>query len=162
MNNKLKIILVLACVSVVWAVQNDKSDISKEQQTAIEQEILNVHREIVKAAENSDADVLFHYVLDKCKGVIVQDGRIMMTRKESLDTTKQGLEGLKDVSYTFNRKNITLISPTVALWVADGTTSVTTVDEQQFTVDFAETIVFVKKDGQWKIFHAHRSMPNPR
>ena len=162
MNNKLKIILVLACVSVVWAVQNDKSDISKEQQTAIEQEILNVHREIVKAAENSDADVLFHYVLDKCKGVIVQDGRIMMTRKESLDTTKQGLEGLKDVSYTFNRKNITLISPTVALWVADGTTSVTTVDEQQFTVDFAETIVFVKKYGQWKIFHAHRSMPNPR
>ncbi len=162
MNNKLKIILFLACVSVVWAVQNNKSDISKEQHTAVEQEILNVHREIVKAAENLDADALFHYVLDKCKGVIVQDGRIMMTRKESLDTTKQGLEGLKDVSYKFNKKNITLISPTVALWVADGTTSVTTVDEQKFTVDFAETVVFIKTDSQWKIFHAHRSMPNPR
>ena len=162
MNNIIKAFLVLGLVSVVWAMQDNTSPVSPEQQKAIEREILKVHVEMVKAAENSDVEELYSHVLDKCKGVIVQDGRIMMTRKESLDTTKQGLEGLKDVSYTFNRKNITLISPTVALWVADGTTSVTTVDEQQFTVDFAETIVFVKKDGQWKIFHAHRSMPNPR
>ena len=162
MNKIITLILVLGLVSIVWAMQDEAGSISPEQQKAIEQEILNTHREIVKAAENLDVDALYNYVLDKCKGVIVQDGRIMMTRKESLETTKRGLEGIKDVSYTFNRKNITLISPTVALWVADGTTSVTTVDEQQFTVDFAETIVFVKKDGQWKIFHAHRSVPNPR
>ena len=162
MNKIITLILVFGLVSIVWAIQDNAGSISPEQHKAIEQEILNTHREIVKAAENLDADALYKYVLDKCKGVIVQDGRIMMTHKESLETTKQGLEELKDISYKFNRKNITLISPTLALWIADGTTSVTTMEEQQFTVDFAETIFFIKKDGQWKIFHAHRSMPNPQ
>ncbi len=162
MNNKLKIILVFSFISVVWAVQDNPSPISAKQQKAIEKEILKVHVEMVKAAENSDAEGLFSHVLDECKGVIVQDGRIMMTRQESLDATKQGLNGLKDLSYKFNRKNITVISPTTALWVADGTTSATVIESGlEINVSFAESIVFVKKDGQWKILHAHRSVPNP-
>ena len=170
MSNIFKAILILVCVSVVWAVQSeglssksDKNAISPEQHKAIEQEILKVHAEMVKAAENSNPDGLFKHVIDGCKGVIVQDGIIIMTRQESLDTTKQGLQGFTDISYKFNRKNITVISPTTAVWVADGTTSVTTVnDGRQLNFSFAETIIFTLKDGQWKVFHAHRSVPNPR
>jgi ketosteroid isomerase-like protein len=169
MSNFFKAIVVLACVSVVWAVQSeglpsksDKNAVSPEQQKAIEQEILKVHTKMVKAAENSDVEGLYSHVIDGCKGVIVQDGKIMMTRQESLDTTKQGLQGFTDISYKFNRKNITVISPTLAVWVADGTTSVTTVnDGRQLNFQFAETIIFTLKDGQWKVFHAHRSVPNP-
>jgi hypothetical protein len=118
---------------------------------------------MMKAAENLDAEALYGYVLDQCKGVIVQDGRIMVTHLEALDATKQGLQRLKDISYTYNQKHITIISPTVALWVADGTTSATILeDEREINVPFAETIVFVQKDGQWKVLHAHRSVPNPR
>ena len=170
MSNIFKGILILVCVSVVWAVQSeelpsksDKKAVSDEQQKAIEQEILKVHTEMVEAAENADADALFNYVLDSCKGVIIQDGTITMTRQEALDATKQGLQGLKDISYKFNRKTITVISPTTAVWVADGTTSVTTVDDgRQLNFPFAETIIFILKDGGWKVFHAHRSVPNPR
>jgi len=163
MKNTIKLVLILSCVSVVWAVQDNKNSVSSEQQKAIEQEILKVHVEMVKAAKNSDAEGLHSHVLDECKGVIIQDGRIMMTRQESLDATRQGLEGLKDISYKFNKKYITVISPTLALWVADGTTSVTIVEDgRQLSVPFAETIVLVKKDGQWKVLHAHRSIPNPR
>ena len=118
---------------------------------------------MVKAAENSDPNKLFSHVIDGCKGVIVQDGIITMTRQDALEATKQGLQGLKDISYKYNRKNITVISPTTAVWVADGTTSVTTVDDgRQLNFPFAETIIFTLKDGQWKVFHAHRSVPNPR
>lgn len=170
MSNILKPILILVCVSVVWAVQSeglssksDKSAVSSEQEKAIEQEILKVHTEMVKAAENSDPNKLFSHVIDGCKGVIVQDGIITMTRQDALEATKQGLQGLKDISYKYNRKNITVISPTTAVWVADGTTSVTTVDDgRQLNFPFAETIIFTLKDGQWKVFHAHRSVPNPR
>ena len=163
MKSALKIILVLSFISVVWAVQDNPSPISAKQQKAIEKEILKVHVEMVKAAENSDADALFNHVLDECKGVIIQDGRITMTRQESLDATKQGLQRIKDVSYKFNSKNITVISPTTAIWVADGTTSVTIVEDgRQLNFPFAETIVFTLKEGQWKVFHAHRSVPNPQ
>ena len=163
MKNIVKVILVLGLVSVVWAMQNNASPVSPEQQKVIEKEILKVHAEMFKAAENSDADGLFNYVIDECKGVIIQDGRIIMTRQEALDATKQGLKGLNDISYTFNNKHITLISPTLALWVADGTTSVTIVEDgRQLNFSFAETIIFTLKDGQWKVFHAHRSVPNPR
>jgi ketosteroid isomerase-like protein len=170
MSNIFKAILILVCVSVVWAVQSegpssksDKSAVSSEQQKAIEQEILKVHVEMVKAAENSDPEGLFSHVIDGCKGVIVQDGIITMTRQDALEATKQGLQGLKDISYKYNRKNITVISPTTAVWVADGTTSVTTVDDgRQLSFAFAETIIFTQKDGRWKVFHAHRSVPNPR
>ncbi len=163
MNNKLKAILLLTCVSVVWAAQNDKNNIIKEQQAAIEEAILKVHSEMMKAGENRDAEALFSHVLDMNKGVIVQDGKISMTRQEALDTTRQALQGLKDISYKYNQKHITVISPTIALWVADGTTSATFLEsELKINVSFAESIVFVLKDGQWKVFHAHRSVPNPR
>jgi len=163
MKNTIKLVLILSCVSVVWAIQEGKNPVSSEQQKAIEQEILKVHVAMVKAAESSDVEGLYSYVLDECKGVIVQDGRIMMTRQESLDATKQGIGLLKDISYKFNKKHITVMSPTLALWVADGTTSVTIVEDgRQLSMPFAETIVFVQKDGQWKVLHAHRSIPNPR
>ncbi|MHC4310821.1 MAG: nuclear transport factor 2 family protein [Planctomycetota bacterium] len=158
-----KVIVVLACVSVVWAMQNDKSDTAKEQQTAIEKAILKVHVAMMKAAENLDAEALYSHVLDMNKGVIIQDGRVLKTRQEALNATKEGLQGLKDISYTYNQKHITLISPTVALWVADGTTSATIIEDgREINVDFAESIIFIQKDGQWKVFHAHRSVPNPR
>ncbi len=163
MANVYKVILVLTCVSVVWAIQNDKDDVSLDQQQAIEKAILKVHAAMMKAAENLDAEALYSHVLDMNKGVIVQDGKVLTTRQEALDATKQGLQGLKDISYKYNQKHITIISPTVALWVADGTTSATIIeDEREISVAFAETIVFVLRDGQWKVLHAHRSVPNTR
>jgi ketosteroid isomerase-like protein len=169
MTRVFKATLILTCVSVVWAVQsegplseNDKSDTTTDQNTAIEKAILKVHSDMMKAGENRDADTVFSHVLDQCKGVIVQDGRIMVTRQEALDATKQGLQGLKDISYKYKQKHITVISPTVALWVADGTTSATIIEDgREINLPFAETIVFIQRDGQWKVLHAHRSVPNP-
>jgi len=168
MNRVFKATLILVCVSVVWAVQsegllskNDKSDTATDQNTTIEKAILKVHSDMMKAGENQDANALFSHVLDQCKGVIVQNGRIMMTRQEALDATRQGLQGLKDISYKYKQKHITVISPTVALWVADGTTSATIIDDgREINVPFAETIIFVLRDGQWKVLHSHRSIPN--
>ena len=87
MNKIVTLILVPGLVSILWAMSNNPEPVSPEQRKAIEQEILKVHVEMVKAAENSDPEGLFSHVLDECKGVIVQDGIIMMTRQESLDAT---------------------------------------------------------------------------
>ncbi|MCI0515428.1 nuclear transport factor 2 family protein, partial [candidate division KSB1 bacterium] len=86
--------------------------------------------------------------------------RIRWTRQEALNTTRQGLQGLKNLSYTYSKKHVTIISPTVALWVGEGATSATLEDGRQFSVPFAESVIFMQQDGQWKVFHAHRSIPN--
>lgn len=162
MTNVFKAILVSACVSVVQAVQNNKSGMPLEQQQAIEKAILKVHSEMKKAAENRNVEALYDFVLDTDKGVIIEDGRLSRTRQEALDSTKRGLQGMTDLSYTYNQKYITVISPTVALWVGEGASSATIEDGRKISVPFAETIVFVQRDGQWKVLHAHRSLPNPR
>lgn len=161
MSNVFKAILVLACVSVVWAVQNDKCDMSAEQQQAIEKAILKVHEDMKMAAQKLDVETLYSHVLDS-KGPIIEDGRLRRTRQEALDSTKQGFQRITNLSYTYNHKNITMISPTVVLWVAEGTSLSTIEDGRKFFVTFAETIVFVQRDGQWKVLHAHRSIPNER
>jgi ketosteroid isomerase-like protein len=113
-----------------------------------------------QAAQQGKVDSLYKYVLDVAKGVIIEDGKLRLTRQEALETTWQGMQGLKDVSYSYTQTYITMISPTVALWVGDGTSSAMLKDGRQISAPFAESIVFVMKDGQWKVLHAHRSIPN--
>lgn len=151
---------MLACVPVVWMTQHDSKKMSSEQELAIEQAIIDVQEKMQQAAQQGDVDALYEYVLEMDNGVIIEDGRIRWTRQEALNSTKQGLQGLKDLSYAYSQKRITVISPTIALWVGEGMSSATLQDGRQISVPFAESILFVEKDGQWKVFHAHRSVPN--
>jgi ketosteroid isomerase-like protein len=160
MSNTLKVLFLLACVPAAWITQHDSQKMSIEQQQAIEQAIVDVQAKMQQAAQQGDVDALYAYVLEMDKGVIIEDGRIRWTRQEALNATKQGLQGLKDLSYVYAQKRITVISPTMALWVGEGTSSATLQDGGQISVPFAESILFVKKEGQWKVFHAHRSVPN--
>jgi len=159
MGTIMRVILVLACASAVWAVQNDKYEMPLEQQQAIEKAILKANSEMIKAAETLNAEALYDYVLKSDKGPIIMDGVLFRTRQEALNVSKQGFEGLKSYCVKFNQQHVTVISATVALLTAQGTCSVMTKDEQQFDYTFAETIVFILKEGQWKILHAHKSSP---
>lgn len=161
MRAVMKAILILACVSAGCAVQNSRCDIATDKQRAIENAILKVHEDMKMAAQRLDVDALYSFVLNS-NGPIIEDGILKQTRQEAMDSTKQGLKRITDLSYTYNQKFITVISPTTALWVAEGTSSATIEDGRKISVPFAETIVFVQRDGRWKVLHAHRSTPNLR
>ncbi|KAA0231720.1 DUF4440 domain-containing protein [candidate division KSB1 bacterium] len=113
-----------------------------------------------QAAQQGDGDALFAHVLETDKGVIIDDGRIRWTRQDALNATKQGLQGLKDLVYSYTKKNVTAISPDAALWIGEGVSSATLQGGRQISMPFAESILFVQKDGHWKVFCAHRSVPN--
>ncbi len=161
MKKTASIIIVLTFVSLLWAAKSNQNDITPAQQKSIEKEILKVHEDMTKAAEKLDADALFKYVLD-VNDVIIENGDLRSTRKDAYDNTKQGFQALKAISYTYNHKNINVISPTVALLTGSGTTTATFSDDLKISIDFVETIVFVLRDGQWKVIHAHRSSSNIR
>jgi hypothetical protein len=115
--------------------------------------------EIQAAAEGLDSEKVFGFVLENNKGALIQNGRMLLTRQEALDATRRGLSGLGKVEYHFNAQHISLLSPTIALAVGEGESSATTVDGRSLHTPFAQSVVLVLTNGEWKVFHAHRSFP---
>ena len=129
---------------------------------SIEEAVLAVSAEMTKAGEAADADRLFSYLLETDKGSVIQNGVFMATRREALERVRTNLGRVGKIAYRWKRQDVTVLSPEVALLTAEGETTATTTAGDTFTVPLAQTIVFVRKDGQWKAIHAHQSSPPQR
>jgi uncharacterized protein (TIGR02246 family) len=161
MKMAVKIILALACVSVVWAAQSNPSRASNEQQ-AIEKVVLETHAKIIEAEKNRDADKFFEFIPDFDKGLIIQNGTLFKTRQEALSAVKAGFQGFAKVERKYDQAYVTVLSPGAALLTATGTITATASDGQTFSSPYAASMVFVLKDGQWKMLQGHYSTPNSR
>ena len=161
MSAVFRVIFVSAFLSILFGAASCQNEMpaGRQSDADIEKAILKVQSAMQKAAEKLDADALYKYVLDTDKGAIIENGRLFLTREDALESTKRGLKGLKALSYSYSRKYITVMSPTSALWVGEGTTTATIADGRQITSPFAESIVFVNRGGKWRVLHAHRSAP---
>ena len=129
---------------------------------SIEDAVLAASAEMTRAGEAVDADRLFSYVLDNEKGCIVQNGVILATRQEALERVRNNLRGISRLQYQWKRQYVTVLSPEVALLVAEGDSVATTTTGETFTTPFVQTVVFVLKAGAWKAIHAHQSSPRVR
>jgi hypothetical protein len=134
----------------------------QDQQRALEQSLRAVHAELRQAATKLDASALFAFVLDTPTPPIIENGRLEPTRASALAATASGFQALRALAYDYTREQVTPLSPTIALWVAEGTARATLGDGREIAAPFAESIVFVLRDGSWKILHAHRSSPIQR
>lgn len=145
---------IMAAVTVSQA-QSSKTSTSPD----VEKALLARLAEIQNAAQALDPDKVFSFVLENDKGALAQNGKLFRTRHEALESTKQGFQGLQKVDYRFDEQYVTLLSPTVAVVTGEGLSSATTGDGRTFTTRFAQSVVFVLTNGEWKVFHAHRSFP---
>jgi uncharacterized protein (TIGR02246 family) len=128
----------------------------------VEEAVLAVNADMERAAEAVDAERLFTFMLDTDKGSIIQNGVFMATREEALHRVKTNLRGISKIEYRWKRQHVTVLSADVALLTAEGESIVTTTEGQVFTTPFAQTVVFVMKEGHWKALHAHQSSPQVR
>jgi ketosteroid isomerase-like protein len=113
--------------------------------------------EIQSAAEALQPDKVFSFVMENDEGALAQNGKLLHTRSEALESTRRGFQGLQKVSYQFAEQHVTLLSPTVALAVGEGDSSATLDDGRTIDTHFAQTVVLILTNGDWKVFHAHRS-----
>jgi ketosteroid isomerase-like protein len=150
--------LVIIAAATVSQGQSGKSAASPDIQKAV----LARLAEIQNAAQALDPDKVFSFVLENDAGALAQNGKLFLTRKEALESTKQGFQGLQKVDYRFDQQHVTLLSPTIALATGEGSSSATTEDGRTFTTRFAQSVVLVLTNGEWKVFHAHRSSPRAR
>jgi ketosteroid isomerase-like protein len=153
----LSALLIIALIAVTSS-QSDKNPVPADAQSAV----LARLAEIQNAAEALDAEKVFSYVLENDNGALAQNGRLLLTRKQALESTIQGFQGLQQITYKFDQQHVTLLSPTIALATGEGTSFVTMVDGRTFSSRFAQTVIFVLTDGEWKVFHSHRSFPAAR
>ena len=109
----LSILAVAVIVSVSQAQASKPADSSE-----VEKKVLARLDEIQKAAQGLDADKVFSFVLDNDKGALVQNGRLFLTRKDAVESTKKGFQGLQKVDYQLSQQLVTLLSPTIAWWLA--------------------------------------------
>jgi ketosteroid isomerase-like protein len=147
-------LVVIAAVSVSQGQPGKNAD-----SPDIRKAVLARLAEIQSAAQALDADKVFSFVLENDTGALAQNGKLFLTRGEALESTKQGFQGLQKVSYRFDQQHVTLLAPTVALATGEGLSSATTDDGRTFSTRFAQSVVFVLTNGEWKVFHAHRSFP---
>ena len=147
--------LVIIAAVAVSQVESSEGSIPPEVQKAV----LARLAEIQAAAQALDPDKVFSFVLENDSGALAQNGTLLLTRKEALAATRQGFHGLQKVSYRFDEQHVTLLAPTVALATGQGASSATLEDGRTLTTRFAQSVVLVLTNGEWKVFHSHRSFP---
>ena len=147
-------LLVVAAVAVSRAQSNGNSASSD-----VRQAVLARLTEIQSAAQALDPDKVFSFVLENDGGALAQNGKLFLTRKEALAFTKQGFQGLQKVSYQFDEQHVTVLSPTIALATGEGSSSATLDDGRTLSTRFAQSVIFVLTNGEWKVLHSHRSFP---
>jgi hypothetical protein len=148
---------LLAATAAFAAPQ--ETGLTASARAAIEKAVLEVNTQMTRAAEDRDIDRLFSFMLANDRGSIVQSGRLLTTREEALATVKRNFQGVAAIKYRWNRQLVTVISPTTALLVCDGESEIRTAQDPPatFVTPFAQTVLFVLTDGQWKALHAHMS-----
>jgi hypothetical protein len=84
-----------------------------------------------------------------------------MTRGDALESTRQNFVSLQNagahLEYHFDRQDVTFLTPAIALVTGQGLTTVTTAEGRTAKVPFAQSVVLLLTNGDWKVFHAHRS-----
>jgi len=126
---------------------------------SIEDAVLAVSAQMTKAGEAVDPDRLFTFMLENDKGSVVQNGVVMVTRREALERVRSNLRGISKIQYRWKNQYVKVLSPEVAVLTAEGESTATTTAGDTFTTPFAQTVVFVLEAGSWKAVHAHQSSP---
>lgn len=129
---------------------------------AIEKAVLETNARMTEAANRLDADAFFNFILETDKGLIIQNGTIFKNRQEALEAVRRGFQGVANMDRRLENPRVTAISADVALLVADGTTTATFATGRTVTSRFAVSLLFLRKDGQWKLLHGHYSVPANR
>ena len=127
---------MLACATLLLAAPQSDREMSANARTAIERAVLAANAQATKAAENGDMDALFGYMLDTDKGSVAQNGTLLRTREDARAQVTRGMQGIRSIEYRWRNQYVTVLSPTIALLVAEGETTAVTDDGSTFTAPF--------------------------
>jgi len=157
----MKTLLLLPFVLVLTGAPIASDEPVSVPDNPVVQSVLAANKRLTDAANRLDTDAFFAGIVDSDESRIIQDGKLFKTRAEAMAAVRQGAQRIAKLDRRFVDPHVTVLAPGVALLTAEGTTSATLQDGQAISNRFAVSLIFVFRDGEWRLFHGHYSLPNP-
>lgn len=133
--------------------------LQSDERAAIEQAVLACHDQTIAAAETLDLDRLFSFLAANDRGSMIANGRLFLTRDDTIADTREGFQNLASLKYETHERHVSVLSRTAALLITTGVLHGRTADGRAFSTPYAHSIVFVFQDGVWRVLHLHSSAP---
>ncbi len=159
---QLRRLFLVAAVALALAVPAAASGakLSESERSRIEQDVLGANAEMNEAAASLDVGKFFDWILDEAEGPIIQDGRLLRTRQEAKNVVEAGYQGVQSLTRSFDNTYVTVLSKEAAVLTSSGTSKIMLADGRSFEAPFAVSLVYVLRDGGWKVLQGHYSVPN--
>ncbi len=151
----------LSLVIMLVACRGAQAPMTDAQRSTIRDALIATHNEMLASASAVDADGLFSHFVDNRNGVLAYDGALIVTRESALKGLREAYSGLEKIHFTMDEEHVSVISPETAVYTGLGKSSTLTKAGETIDAPFAVSIVFVLRDGEWKVLHLHESLPNP-
>ena len=153
---------VVLTVGLVWFIGSSGERRLDRMENEEQKKILAAYDQMISSAEALNIDGLFSHVIENDQGAVVINGELFLTRAASLERTRANFSGIARLKYRIAERHITMLATDSAVLVASGTSDVELADGRKFSNAFAHTLVFVERDGAWRVIHSHQSSPVQR
>jgi uncharacterized protein (TIGR02246 family) len=141
---------------VFIACQPAEQRMTEAQRAAIADTVRALTNEVMAAFDQIDVDRAFSYYSDAEDAGYAEGGKLYSF--EALVAQYRAIyAGLRDQKGELRESKTTVLVPDAAVLTAGGAYSMTDTTENTFGGQFAWTLVWVRRDGKWKILHSHAS-----
>jgi hypothetical protein len=149
-------------VAVVFFIDSSSERRLDRIDVVEQQKVLAAYDGMIASAEALNIDELFRQVLNNDQGALALNGQLFLTRAATLERTRANFSGITKLKYRIAERHVTMLAPGAAVLVATGTIEAEIADGRNFSTPFVHTVVFVQREGAWRVIHSHQSTPAPR
>ncbi len=151
---------ILGIFAVILTVSGcGQPALTSDEKAIITAEIEGVMAGLITDIEKLDADRAFGYFLQDNNTRMVSQG-VVHANIDSLTEVYRKVYGNLDVlDITGGEANIVVLGRDAAVVTAANHERVVPKEGEAYDLPFAWTFVWVKRNGTWKLLHAHQSFP---
>ena len=132
-----------------------KTVLSEEDKKAVETEIHQFMTSVEAVMESASPDEYFNNFLQTDELAVASQGQLFTNPAVVRDTINKHLGMVEKQSIKTNAEKIYVVNKEAAVLSAAKVTTITFKNGAQITMPYGWTLLIVKRDGKWKIAHAH-------
>lgn len=147
--------ILILCFNYAFAQQGNKTSAEKEK-TNTREEIKTELHNLILDWESVNPERFYNHFLHNNDFVVATQGKLITEPKAILDTIKVHLADQKSQKIKLIDSKIYVINAKAAVVSASATTDITFKNGKVLRgVPFAVTMLYIKKNGSWKITQYH-------
>ena len=151
---KLFRLLFVLVLSLTFSCQT-QSKLDDQQKEAIKNEVQQFLKNVESELETVNADAYKKHFLNTSELAVASQGQLITSYDALSDTIDAHLSVMQKQSVQTVDEKIFVIDREHAVISTSKITNITSKSGAEFTMPYAWTLLLVKRNGDWKIAHAH-------